>query len=86
MNAHPLSAKAADDAPLQKRWAFAGGPRLPGFSESQRVLREALLIRLKLLPGDVTGMEIGNHELPFRPGNFLVACLPSGRRRVRTRP
>lgn len=75
MNAHSLSTNAAYDAALQKRRAFACRPRFPCSSEPQRVLGEALLIRLKLLPTDVADMNIRNHELPFRPGDLGRAVL-----------
>ena len=64
MYAHPLSANAADHAALQKSWAFAYRTGLPCLSEPQGILGKALLIGLKLLPGDVASMNTGNHKLP----------------------
>jgi hypothetical protein len=75
MNAHSLSTNAAYDATLHKRRPFPWRPRFPCSSEPQRVLGEAILIGLKLLPTDVADMNIRNHELPFRPGNLGRAVL-----------
>ena len=75
MNAHPFSANAADHAALQKRRAFACRTGLPCSSEPQRVLGEALLIGLKLLPADVAGMSTGKQERPIRSRNFRRAVL-----------
>jgi len=86
MNAHPLSANATYDAALQKRRAFACRSGFPHSAKSQRVFGEALLIGLKLFPADVAGMSPGNHECHSDRETFVVLCLPSGKRRVRTRP
>ena len=78
MNAHSLSANDAYDATLQECRAFAGWPGFPSFSEPQRVLGEALLIRFKLLPTDVANVNTRNYELPLRPRNFDRTVLAVG--------
>src|SRR5260370_40838753 len=71
----PQIPQMTDDASLQKRRAFACRPCFPYPSEPQRVLGEALLIRLKQRPTDVADMNVRNHELPLRPGNLGRAVL-----------
>ena len=55
---------------MQKRRAFAWRSRLAFTAEPQRVVSEALLIRLELLPADVAHMNVRNHELPLCLGNL----------------
>jgi len=78
MNAHPFSANATENATLQKCWAFACRTGLASSSESQRVLGEPFLIDLKLFPGNIAGVNPGNHELPLRSRNFHRAVLAVG--------
>src|SRR5689334_24382084 len=78
MNAHPLSADATENAALQKCWAFACRTGLPRSSESQSVLGEPFLIDLKLFPGNIAGVNPGNHELPLCSWNFHRAVLAVG--------
>ena len=75
MNAHPLSANAAYDTTLQKRWALACRPGISHSSESHCVLGEALLVHLKLLPTDVACIDAGNYKLPVCLGNPDRAVL-----------
>jgi len=75
VDAHSLSTDAAYDAALQERRALACRPRFPCSSEPQRVLGEALLIGLKLLPADVAGMSTGNQDLPIRSRNLRRTVL-----------
>src|SRR5437899_2480575 len=74
-NAHPLSANATDDTPLQKRRAFARRPRIAHCAKPPRIFGQALLMGSKLLPGDIADMHIRNHELPFRLRNLRPAAL-----------
>src|SRR5438128_11093761 len=75
-NAHPLSANATHDTALHKRRAFARRPRVAHCAKPTRIFGEALLIGLKLIPGDIADMRIRNDALPFRLWNPFPAALP----------
>src|SRR6266480_7466479 len=63
-DAHASPTGATQDDPLQQRWAFTHGSAM--FTRIRGpVVSELLLVSSKLLPGDVAGMDVQQHNGPI---------------------